>query len=99
VTLLGTVTIIDGHPAVPGHFPGDPIIPGVLLLAEIFALLCAAHPGLKVERLLHVKFLRPGRPDETMAVTSREKPGGRVEFDGMVSDACALRGAVRMAPA
>lgn len=99
MTLLGTVTIIGGHPALPGHFPGDPIVPGVLLLAEIFPLLCAAHPGLKVERLLHAKFLRPVRPDETMAVTSRERPGGRVEFDGMVSDTCAVRGAVRMVPA
>lgn len=99
MTLLGTITIPGGHPAVPGHFPGDPVIPGVLLLAEIFALLAAAHPGRKVERLLHAKFLRPVRPDETMAVTSQEKSGGRVEFDGMVSDACALRGAVRMAPA
>ena len=99
VTLLGTVTILGGHPAVPGHFPGDPIIPGVLLLSEIFALLGAAHPGLKVDRLLHAKFLHPVRPDETMAVMSREKPGGCIEFDGMVSDACALRGAVRMTPA
>ena len=99
MTLLGTVTILGSHPAVPGHFPGDPIIPGVLLLAEIFALLGAAHPGLKVERLLHAKFLRPVRPDEAIAVTSREKAGGRVEFDCMVSDACALRGVVRMAPA
>ena len=48
--------------------------------------------------MLHAKFLHPVRPDETMAVMSREKPGGCIEFDGMVSDACALRGEVRMTP-
>ena len=30
-----TVTIAAEHPALAGHFPGAPILPGVLLLDEM----------------------------------------------------------------
>ena len=87
------------HPSLPGHFPGNPIVPGVILLAEVFALLCAAHPGTRVAELLHAKFLRPVRPGEVVAVSSRAIDACRVEFVGMVGNDRALRGVARLVPA
>ena len=52
------------HPSLPGHFPGNPIVPGVLLLDAIMASLERAT-GCRTVRLQQVKFLsvlRPGEP-------------------------------------
>ena len=92
----GDVIIDDGHPCLPGHFPGRPIVPGALLLAEIFARLAEAHPGFIVVGLEQAKFLRPVRPGEVLALASRISEGGRVHFSGMIGDATGLRGVALM---
>jgi len=50
-----TVTIGAEHPALAGHFPGAPILPGVLLLDEMLraveqAQACGAHAGASARR-------------------------------------------------
>ena len=53
-----------GHPSLPGHFPGRPVVPGVVVLDRVVAALEAAHGPLPPLRLVQVKFLRPLLPDE-----------------------------------
>jgi len=53
-----------GHPALPGHFPGRPVVPGVLLLDEALRALAQAT-GRSVTRLQQVKFVAALMPDET----------------------------------
>jgi len=99
VTAAGSFTVEPDHPSLPGHFPGRPIVPGVLLMTEIFALLGAAHPGLRVDALEQAKFLRPVRPGEMVTLDSRLAEAGRVYFTGMIGAETALRGVARMLPA
>lgn len=99
MTPAGRISISEAHPSLPGHFPGRPIVAGVLLLAELFAQLTRAHPGFGVAALEQAKFLRPVRPGEVMELTSRMAEGGRVHFAGAIGDGAALRGVVRMRPA
>lgn len=58
-------SIAPGHPALPGHFPGAPVVPGVLLLDEV---LRAARGALGASdgfaALPWVKFHAPLRPGE-----------------------------------
>lgn len=54
------------HPALPGHFPGRPLIPGVVILERIHALLRQCRPTCRLQRLPNVKFLRPVLPDESL---------------------------------
>lgn len=56
------------HPALPGHFPGNPVVPGVLLLAQVLALLEATHGSLPALRLPQVKFLQPLLPGQQARV-------------------------------
>ncbi len=52
------------HPALPGHFPGNPVVPGVLLLDHVLSLLEALHGPLPALRLPQVKFLQPLLPGQ-----------------------------------
>ncbi len=66
------------HPALPGHFPGRPVVPGVLLLDHV---LRALHhlTGRELAQLKQVKFSSPLMPDES-AHGSCKVEGSRVSF-------------------
>ncbi len=56
------------HPCLPGHFPGRPVVPGVVLLDQVVAAIEAAHGPLPALRLPQVKFARPLLPGEAARV-------------------------------
>lgn len=79
--ITAAVCIGADHPCLPGHFPGDPVVPGVVLLDQIAAVLEAAGAG-RLSRLVQVKFLAPLRPDETAElVVRRNGTGVRFQLD------------------
>ena len=87
------------HPAFAGHFPGTPIVPGVVLLDEaLYAI--AAHGGVSLAdcTLVSVKFrsvVRPGQPIELrFDVTG---PGG-IRFDIRSADQSVASGIISLAP-
>lgn len=61
------LSIAADHPAYAGHFPGQPILPGVVLLDEALHALAAVH-GLKAAtgQIKSAKFLSPVSPGEPL---------------------------------
>lgn len=59
--------VADDHPAYAGHFPGHPILPGVVLLDEALHALAAAR-GLEaaIGQIKSAKFLSPVSPGEAL---------------------------------
>jgi 3-hydroxymyristoyl/3-hydroxydecanoyl-(acyl carrier protein) dehydratase len=55
------------HPAFLGHFPGRPIVPGVLLVDGAQRAI-EASTGLPLTGLATAKFLSPAAPDEELTL-------------------------------
>ncbi len=73
------------HPAFAGHFPGRPIVPGVLLLdAAIHAVGQARQETDRDAATCQVnsaKFLSPVAPDELLTLSWSDTGKGQVRFD------------------
>lgn len=68
------------HPSLPGHFPGNPIVPGVLLLEHVVdAARAWRGTSSHLQAFPAVKFLSPLRPEERFEIHLEEE-GARVRF-------------------
>ena len=94
---LGEFCIPDDHPSLPGHFPGRPVVPGVVLLDAAIALILARRPG-RVVGIPSVKFTRQVAPGQLVQVSCGEG-GGRIAFACTVDGRPALHGSVALGEA
>jgi 3-hydroxyacyl-[acyl-carrier-protein] dehydratase len=74
------LTIAADHPALAGHFPGMPVVPGVVLLDEALdAIGAALGADLSACRIASVKFLSPVLPGQAVEVL-HESSAGSIRF-------------------
>ncbi len=79
--LLTTLRIDAGHAALAGHFPGAPVLPGVVLLDETVRALEQAQGGAPLHWTVGVaKFLKPVQPGETLTLEYEPLPNGSMRF-------------------
>ncbi|WHZ09764.1 MAG: hypothetical protein OJF60_000203 [Burkholderiaceae bacterium] len=65
-TLL--LEVAADHPAFSGHFPDDPVLPGVVLL-DLAQQAIEVGIGHRLHGLATAKFLRPVRPGDALQLT------------------------------
>jgi 3-hydroxyacyl-[acyl-carrier-protein] dehydratase len=92
----GCFIVPANHPCLPGHFPGRPIVPGVVLLDEAFACLRPHLPG--QPDLLTAKFTAPVLAGEPVDVAWRRTGPARMEFTCATAGRAVLRGTARLVP-
>lgn len=70
-------TIGADHPSLPGHFPGAPVVPGVVILDEVLAGL--QLPAGEPVALPSVKFVRPLLPGQ-IAIIEYKGEAAQIRF-------------------
>lgn len=75
-------TVPADHPAFAGHFPGNPILPGVVLLdMALQAIAVSAGTRLDACEIGAVKFLHPVHPGDPLEIRHQFSAGGAIRFD------------------
>jgi 3-hydroxymyristoyl/3-hydroxydecanoyl-(acyl carrier protein) dehydratase len=75
-------TVPLDHPALAGHFPGRPILPGVVLLDLALQVIAASSDiALDLCEISSVKFLSPARPGDELLIEHSVAASGAVHFD------------------
>jgi 3-hydroxymyristoyl/3-hydroxydecanoyl-(acyl carrier protein) dehydratase len=85
------------HLTAAGHFPGNPIIPGAVLLDEVLQAV-AGTSGLERWIIRSAKFLQPVRPGEAITIRWEPDPAGQTRFECRLLDPerLALTGTVQL---
>ena len=84
-----TFAVSDDHPSLPGHFPGNPIVPGVVILQHVMEAArryLATAGGGRVCEVASAKFLHPLLPGQNADIRVESGRGDRLRFE------CRLRG-------
>lgn len=70
------------HPAFAGHFPGTPILPGVVLLDVALHSIAEAR-GIVLDRceISSVKFLSPAHPGDELEIRHSLSASGTFRFE------------------
>jgi len=75
-------TVPENHPAFAGHFPGTPILPGVVLLDTVLhAIAAATGIALDTCEISSVKFLSPAGPGDELAIAHAILASGAIRFE------------------
>ena len=82
------------HPSLPGHFPGTPIVPGVVILDEIVAALTEWRKDSHLTVIRIAKFLVPLRPEQpfTICLSASHDVESVVDFCCRVEDRVIVEG-------
>lgn len=81
------------HPCVEGHFPGDPIVPGAVLLDEVLAMIERelGRPA-TAWTVVVARFSRAVRPGEPLQLNFDANDAGGVRFECSLGEQSVLSG-------
>jgi 3-hydroxyacyl-[acyl-carrier-protein] dehydratase len=74
------------HPALPGHFPGDAVVPAVVILDRVRGALRSWRERRRMTGIARARFTAVLRPDESFTITLTSDDLVRVAFDCRKAD-------------
>jgi 3-hydroxymyristoyl/3-hydroxydecanoyl-(acyl carrier protein) dehydratase len=81
------------HPSLPGHFPGHPVVPAVVILERIADEL-KGWRGVRLARVIEAKFMAPLLPDQRAELTLSASGASRFRFVVTLDDRALVRGLI-----
>ncbi|SAK46593.1 beta-hydroxyacyl-ACP dehydratase [Caballeronia hypogeia] len=95
-----TFTVSPDHPALAGHFPGRPIVPGVVLLDHALdAIGGALGRSFDACRIESAKFLSPAVPGEALDIAWETAASGAIRFTIRAGERAVASGTLAAPPA
>jgi 3-hydroxyacyl-[acyl-carrier-protein] dehydratase len=93
-----TLNLAADHPAFAGHFPGAPILPGVVLLDAAVHAAGAALQGQQWQ-IVTAKFHNIVRPGEVLTLEQESLANGTLQFRVLHIDRLVASGTLKPSPA
>ena len=94
------LAIAADHPAYAGHFPGRPILPGVVLLDEaLLALAALLGRAAATAQIKSAKFLSPVLPGESLRLDYLSTAAGVYRFELKAAERVVASGVLAFAAA
>jgi 3-hydroxyacyl-[acyl-carrier-protein] dehydratase len=91
-----TLTINSDHPALAGHFPGHPVVPGVIVLEEVIQTLRENYgQELVITGMPAVKLSSPLTPEERLTITVESQDADTAVFTCEAGSRLVASGSIR----
>lgn len=87
-----TFSITEGALFLAGHFPGNPVIPAVVLLNELLEGVAAIYPDRHVAGFKQVKFHKPILPGEQIRIDLKPVKMDGIDFQAYWGDSVVFSG-------
>jgi 3-hydroxyacyl-[acyl-carrier-protein] dehydratase len=76
-----TLIISEDHPSLAGHFPGHPVVPGVVMLGEVMNVIRqATQRNIEFVGMPSAKIMSPLNPGEPLTIRLDQQGDGATEF-------------------
>lgn len=89
-------TIAATHASLSGHFPGNPVVPGTVILDEVIRCMKQSQPDTVVEGFPSVKFVSTLKPDELVLLSIKKKNESTYSFTCKHQDQLLVNGQLRV---
>lgn len=92
------ITISADHPSLAGHFPGNPIVPGAVIMAEIAAITGECFPDLRIKGVRRAKFLAPVKPGQRLRIRLQRRSADEMGFECVLDSGPCVTGSLIVEP-
>ncbi len=86
-----TFSIADKHPSIAGHFPGNPLVAGAILLTRAQQHL-QSYIKADINSVSRLRFNQPVLPEQDIYVEYQQKNDHQWRFSGLVNNEPAFKG-------